>query len=129
MDEKELKAAFAAFLLETPNEPFVAALKLYPADKDRGEACRITFAWAKDPEVLAEIERIKSTGYRNKDVPTKEALIAEMWKIAQDKNVMPRDRNNAARLVAEVMAFIAKGSNEEDSKRMPTQPVYKVVTE
>lgn len=128
MTDTELKAAFAAFLLETPNEPLSAALKLYPAEKDRGAACRIAFAWPNDPDVIAEQLRLRADGYTGKKLPTKEEIIDEMWELARSKEVSPRDRANAARLIAEMQSFI-KQDQDTDSKRMPTAPVYKLVSE
>lgn len=128
MTESELKAAFAAFLLDNPAQPLGAALKLYPSEKDRGEACRIAFSWPNDPEVIIELERLKTVVVPNKDIPTKEQFIAEMWKLAKSENVSPKDRAAAGRLVGDVMGFVKTPSADEGlGKRMPMQPVYKIV--
>lgn len=129
MDEQQLKAAFAAFLLDNPSEPFAAALKLFPAEKDRGEACRVTFAWPKDPEVILEMERLKKDGVTNKNIPTKEEVIEQLWTLVKSEKVSAKDRGTNARLVAEMLGFIKKPDDDADSKRMPMAPVYKVVTE
>lgn len=129
MTDEELKAAFAAFLIESAT-PFEAALKLYPAEKDRGEALRITFAWPVDPAVIIEVERLKKDGAKNDAIPSKESVIEEMWLLAKNERVQPKDRATLARLVAEMLNYIPKVSDgSETSKRMPTSPVYKVVSE
>ena len=128
MTEDELKAAYAAFLLEAET-PFAAALLLFPAEAQRGEACRIAFAWPNDPIVILEIERLKANGVRNKKIPTKEQVIEQLWELVQDHKTSAKDRGTNARIIAEMLNFIDKGSNDAESKRMPTAPVYKVVNE
>lgn len=128
MDETQLKAAFAAFLLESATA-FEAALKLFPSESQRGEACRVAFAWPNDPAVIVEIERLKADGYKNKNIPTKEQVIEQLWKLVQDEKTSAKDRGTNARIIAEMLNYIDKGSLDADSKRMPSAPVYKVVTE
>lgn len=130
MTESELKAAFAAFLIDTPNDPFGAALKLFPSEQERGEACRITFAWPNDPEVIIEMERLKKSGHSNKNIPTKEKVIEQLWQLAQSDRTPPKDRVAMARLVAEMLAYIPRPSDgTSEAPRMPTAPVYRIVTE
>lgn len=132
MDESELKAAFAAFLIAEPAQDhtgaFAAALKLFPAEKDRGEACRVAFAWPTDPEVIIELQRLRNEGVNNAKVPTKEQVIETLWDLARNEKVAPKDRAVSARIVAEMMNFIPKAGDGEDTKRrMPTAPVYQIV--
>ena len=130
MDENEQKAAFAAFLLEDPSQPFVAALKLFPSDRERGKACQITFAWPNDPIVIEEMERIKSSpDYSNPDIPSKLDLIKSAKQLADNVNVAPKERIAALRLIAELQAFIVKAEASNDNRRMPSMPVYKMVNE
>ena len=132
MQEQEAKAAFAAFLLENPDRPFDAALRLYPSDRDRGEACRITFAWPTDPDVIGEMERIKnSPTYYNPNIPSKNDLIKSALETVNNARTLPKDRIAALRLIAELQAMIVKpeGANDPNNRRMPTAPVYRVVSE
>jgi len=124
-DELKLKAAFAAFLLET-GDRFAAAFKLYGAEKDRGEALRIAFAWEKDPAVIIEMERLKQN-QPNKNIPTKEQVIEQLWNMAQNEKVYAKDRSTAAFMVAKMLKYV--DSDDTESKRMPTQPVYQIVKE
>lgn len=127
MDEHQLKAAFAAFLLESAT-PFEAALKLYPSDKDRGEACRIAFAWVNDPEVIVEKKRLEADRPNDK-IPSKEAVIEQLWELVKNEKTTPKDRGMNARLIAEMLGYIKKSEDDENAGRMPSAPVYKVVTE
>lgn len=131
MTEEEQKAAFAAFLLVDPSQPFEAALKLFPSDRERGRACQVTFAWPDDPFVIEEMERLKSSPtYSNPDIPSKLDLIKSAKQLADNVNVAPKERIAALRLIAELQAFIVKAEAQNDNnRRMPSMPVYKVVSE
>lgn len=133
MDETELKAAYAAFLLEQPDTAsgrFAAALKLYPAEQDTGRACQISFSWPSDPVVILEIERLRKDGVGkpNSKVPTKEQVIELLWQMAANEKVPPKDRATSSFMIARMMKYVDDGESV-DSKRMPTAPVYKVVSE
>lgn len=130
MTESEMKAAFAAFLLETPDQPFAAALKLFPSDRDRGEACRITFAWPNDPEVMEEIARLQESGYGQKKPPTKAELIQMALDVYNHAFTSPKEKNAAIKLIADLQGMIVKAETLDiNSRRMPSAPVYKIVTE
>lgn len=129
MDENELKAAFAAFLLEDPTQPFAAALKLFPSESQRGEACRVTFAWPNDPFVIVEMERLKAITPANKNIPSKEAVIEELWNLVKGADKFPaKDRATAAFMIAKMLKYVDT-ADDGDSKRMPSAPIYKIVTE
>lgn len=126
-----LKAAFAAFLLESPDKPFEAALKLFPMEKDRGKACQVTFTWPQDPYVIAEMERLKSDGWSAYKPPTKFELIQKAMAIADNEKISPKERNAALKLAAELQGMIVKAStlDLDDNRKMPQHPLYKVVEE
>lgn len=130
MTENEQKAAFAAFLLEAPT-PLAAALKLFPSEKDRGLACRIAFEWPNDPEVILETERLKVEGTdAQKGLPTKEDIIRKLLDNANSQYASVKDKNAALRIIAEIQGHISKNPEDDSaSKRMPTAPVYKLVSE
>lgn len=126
MTETEQKAAFAAFLFSNPRQPLEAALKLFPADKDRGQACYISLNWPSDPEVLAEIQNLKDNGV-DPNAPTKTEIVKEMWDLARDDRYSGKDRVAAARLIAELNSLIKKDTDDSIPKSMPRAPVYKIV--
>jgi len=130
-EDTHLKAAFAAFLLETPNEPFAAALKLFPSERERGRACQITFSWPNDPEVIAEMQRIKeTTEYENPELPSKKKLIAMAMSIYDHPMTPAKEKNAAIKLIADLQGFIVKAESLDiNTRRMPTAPVYKIVNE
>ena len=133
-DEYPLKAAFAAFLLETPDKPFEAALKLFPSDRERGKACQITFSWPNDPEVIAEMRRLReSEEYENPELPSKKKLIAMLMAVHDDIKLSPqekKERISAIKLMADLQGHIVKAESLDiNTRRMPTAPVYKIVTE
>lgn len=131
MQEESLKAAFAAFLLETPDKPFEAALKLFPSDRERGKACQITFSWPQDPFVIAEMQRLKeTTEYENPELPSKKRLIAMAMEVYSNKFTPPKEKNAAIKLIADLQGFIVKAESLDiNNRRMPTAPVYKIVSE
>lgn len=138
MDNEEinLKVAFAAFFVELTQNgkapmaaAFEAALRLYPAEKDRGTACQVSFSWPNDSTVILEIARLEEEGITKK-LPKKQDAIELAWKLASSDNVAPKDRVAMLRLMADMSGFIAKiAESDIESKRMPTAPVYKMVTE
>lgn len=128
--DDELKAAFAAFLLETPKEPFVAALKLYPSEKDRGKACKITFEWPSDPFVLEEMERLKADPtYGQEDILTKKDLIRMALEVYNNPYTSAKEKNGAIRLIGELQSLLGKDAGIDTAKRMPLMPVYKIVNQ
>jgi hypothetical protein len=132
-DEKSQKAAFAAFYISEPQNhqgAFAAALKLFPSDRERGKACQVSFSWPNDPEVIAEIERIKeTTEYEDPDLPSKKKLIQMALDVYKNEYTSAKEKNSAIKLIADLQGFIVKAESGADLKRMPTMPVYKVVSE
>ncbi len=131
MTETEQKAAFAAFSLEYPDEsPLSWAIRIFPAEKDRGLACQAAYNWPEDAEVVAEIIRLKNTGSASqKGLPGKDDLVRLLWSLAQNEKVSPKDRKDTIRVIAEVQGHIVKANEDEAPKRMPSKPVYKIVRE
>lgn len=111
MTEAEEKKLFAIELLKTPNEPFVAALKLFPNNNNR--ALRIATEWPRDSEVLEIIQGVKDGGKELDFLPSKADLARKVW----DKLEQPwHDADGftkLGKLYADVLGFIPKagGSN------------------
>lgn len=129
MQEESLKAAFAAFLLETPDKPFEAALKLFPSDRERGKACQITFSWPQDPFVIAEMQRLReTTEYEDPELPSKKRLIAMAMEVYSNQFTPPKEKNAAIKLIADLQGFIVKAESLDiNNRRMPTAPSYTIV--
>ena len=104
-EDKEYKTYFAEFLLDTPDDPFKAALKVFPENINR--ALRVAKEWYRDPFVLSEIKRIKTKGTDLETLPTEADLAREIWdraKLADSDD----DAVKLFKLYAEVRGFINK---------------------
>ena len=108
LDERDLKRRFALELLRTPNEPFNAARRVFPADT--ATAIFKSVAWPSDPEVLAFIAELTRVEPEQRLLPTKDQMARKIWDIATDteRKVDPRDRLHGLRLFGEVMGYIEK---------------------
>lgn len=136
MNEEQLKAQFAAFFSKTdpalsPHERgFQAARQLFPAEKDRGAMLMAAFHWPADPAVIGALAQMEDERPTAKGVPTKEEVIAEMWAQVLNERTPPKDKAATARLVAEMLKYIPKQGDEDNSnQQMPREPVYKIVNE
>lgn len=104
-DDKEYKGYFAEFLIESPDDPFTAALKVFPQNTQR--ALRIAQEWPRDPYVLSEVKRLKAEGGDMDGLPTKADLAREIWNTAKG-NVEPDEKVKLLKLYGEVRGFIDK---------------------
>lgn len=103
--DKEYKLAFAELLLQTPDDPFTASLKLFPTNTNR--AVRVAGEWPRDPVVTAEMKRLRSEGHDIEKLPTKADLAREVWKRAQAE----QDSEAATKLFklyGDIRGFIVK---------------------
>lgn len=113
-NESEEKAAFAALLLKTPNEPFKAALALFPDNTSR--ALWVANHWVADPEVLAAQKNLKDTLGEFAGLADKSELARSIWErmqgtqTADGRTIPPTadDFAKLAKLYAEVRGFIEK---------------------
>lgn len=99
MDVSALKRQFAANLYGEPGNPFQAALKMFPDDV--GTAAQHAVEWVNDPEVLAEIERLKNDPSEN-PLPTKIEAAQAAWDLANNIFLKGKERVDALRLFAEI---------------------------
>lgn len=105
VDDRELKARFAREWARRPDEPFRVAFGLIPDTTGAALACT---AWQKDPEVLAELARIRGQEPQAATLPTKEDLARGLWDMSEDLTKSYNERLAAKRQYAEVMGFIQK---------------------
>uniref|UniRef100_A0AAU6VZR6 Terminase small subunit n=1 Tax=Pseudomonas phage Pavpe01 TaxID=3138545 RepID=A0AAU6VZR6_9VIRU len=93
MDDTKSKAAYAAFLLKE-RDPFKAACMLCP--DDTGRALWHATNWPNDPEVLAEMERLRNSPDKLGQIASKFELARFYWDLAQDSKLDAKDRIAAA---------------------------------
>lgn len=93
MDSTKSKAAYAAFLLKE-RDPFKAALLLCP--DDTGLALWHASNWPNDPEVLAEMQKLRNSPEQLTGIATKFELARFYWDLAQDDKLDAKDRIAAA---------------------------------
>lgn len=105
-DSDENKKAFALALLKNPNDPFGAALKVFP--RDTGYCLRIAQFWPNDEVVLAEQNRLQSENDEMHFLPGKAELARQVWNRVSAENVSHDDFVKLAKLYADVRGFIAK---------------------
>lgn len=130
-ETNELKAAYAALLLRSPNEAFKAAMQLFPGETSR--ALQISNEWPVDSFVIKEMARLEKAGLNG--LPTKNELAMKIWEMVEDKRgstnpawaIAPKDRIAAGKLYADIMGFIAGTELPDDDEETQKTPVYKVV--
>jgi hypothetical protein len=101
-----MKKAFAAALLQHPNNAFEAALSIVP---DTGRALRIYTEWTNDPVVIEERNKLTEDCEELDLLPDKAKLAKEIW----DRMVecrSPEDFGKLAELYGKVRGFIEKPS-------------------
>ncbi len=115
-NEIEEKLKFAELLLKTPDEPFKAALALFPDDVSR--ALWVAAHWPADPDVKAAQEEALADSGSLSFLPSKAELARDIWqrmqgtKTVEGRLISPDadDYAKLAKLYAEVMNFIEKPS-------------------
>lgn len=78
---REMKLRYAAAMLRV-HEPTKAALAIFPDDP--GKALQIVNSWPHDDLVLAEMERLAELNGPEAYLPTKQAILVEIKKRADD---------------------------------------------
>lgn len=104
MSDTEDKRAFALAWLRQPDDAFKAACEIWPNDTQK--ALKASSFWVRDPEVIAERERLLDEHGEEAFLPSKHDLAREIWKLTQDG--LREDRIKAMKLYAEVRGFIEK---------------------
>lgn len=111
-DSDEAKRAFALELIKNPNNPFQAALVLFP--NDTGWCLRMAREWINDPIVVAEKEAILEKHNELDFLPGKVTLCRAIWERMNGgdagRYVGNEDFVKLAKLYAEVMDFVPKTS-------------------
>lgn len=114
--ELEEKKLYAAALIREP-DPFKAALSLFKNNTNR--ALKAAHFWPDDPDVLAEIQRLKNDVGETNLLPNKADLARAVWQRMQGVEygemrvpIETDDYAKLAKLYGEIMGFIEKpGTN------------------
>lgn len=124
--EKKDKAAFAAFLSQTPDDPLGAALKVYPGNT--GMALRISNYWVFDPFVTEERARIAAASIGDDPEAVKKYLDTKARKLIEDETrVQAKDRLSAMEFLAKLHKVIDVETDADKEFQLPPEPTYKVV--
>lgn len=126
MNEIDLKKEFAECLLKYPNDPFKAALEVFP--DDNGIALKMANEWPIDKEVLA----FKKELLKDRDpldfVPQKAELAMKIWNAMNTPGIYVEDLAKLGKLYHEIIKKEEKGGEvlnslgdafAEISKRLP----------
>lgn len=111
--------------METPDDPFKAALALYPDDTPT--ALRIAHEWPKDRAVMSALRaRIQDTDEEDY-LPTKAELARKVWAKMDSGSIDADEFAKLARLYGEVRGFIEKPTtNINNNTQNLMQPVMVV---
>jgi len=105
--ELEEKKAFAFQLIENPNDPFQAALNVFPSNTTR--ALRIAHEWKNDKDVIEFKKQYLKSEDALKNVATKAELARETWRRLQ---AIPAEEVDAfvkiGDLFGKIMGYIQK---------------------
>lgn len=109
MEEKDYKREFAGYLLRKPDDPYWAALQVYPDDTQL--AALIARTWPIDPEVMRLKKELVDANGAAFYLPQQEELARTLWARMHDRNVTPDEFAKLAKVYAEVMGLISKNIN------------------
>lgn len=125
MMNPENKAAFAAFLLESPADPFKAAQKLCP--DNTGVALWVATNWANDPEVMTIVNGLKGDPKNLSSIASKYDLARLYWDMAQDTKLDAKDRIAAAEKFGAVAEYYDPKANKSTTVNIDNAPRVMVV--
>lgn len=104
MTEAEEKGKFAELLLKHPNDPFKAALILFPDNTNR--ALMVASQWPFDSEVIAARNELNEDDF----LPSKADLARSIWERMQNERLTADDYTKLGKLYADIRGFIQKAS-------------------
>lgn len=125
MTDREQKEEFVRFLLETPDDPFKAALRLFPDDTNK--ALRAAHEWPRDPDVIASMRARKEDSNEEDFLPSKAELARKVWAKMNSGTLDPEEFAKMARLYADIRGYIEKPTtNINNNTQNLLQPVMVV---
>lgn len=106
-EELALKLAFAKLFLKM-NDPFKAALQLFP--EDTSKAVKMAMEWPKDALVVAEMSTLQDEDETDglEFLPSKAEYARQVWESANEENVPHEERTKRLKLYGEIRGFIEK---------------------
>jgi len=127
LDENELKEQFVGFLLQNPDDPFKAALGLFPEDTNR--ALRVAHEWPHDKYVQTAMKSRMSEGDDEELLPTKSELARKVWGKMNINGLEADEFAKLARLFGEIRGFIEKPSTTINANSQTLLQPVMVVTD
>lgn len=106
--EPALKKAFALELLRNPDNPYQAALKLFPGFQNSGRAAHVARDWLHDPDVLAEQQKLLDERGDEAFLPTLAETARHVFDLAKRDNISVGESLASYRLYAEMRGFLKK---------------------
>lgn len=126
----EEKERFTAAWVEY-NDPFKAALSLFPADDSESTPRALLMATSlpNDVYVLKLKNEMLNGGKDCDGLPTKGQFARSIIEMTNSDRIPITEKRHLLRLYAEVMGFVVKPNEGETakSKPLPSAPVYKIV--
>lgn len=121
-DSTEKKREFALQWLREPGDSFKAACEVFGSDTK--SALYASTFWIRDPEVIAEKERLLAAEDDGESafLPTKAEMLRDLYELT--KRGEEKDRVSAFKLYAEVRGWMPKGGtnvNIDQSTRTTNQ--------
>lgn len=111
----DYRQLFARELLRSPDQPFDAALRVFPHDP--AMAIQVSASWPFDPEIKAMQQYLLETEGVETYLPTKEQTAAEILAVARASRDND-DKLKAYKLFGDIMGYIEKpqiNSNNENN--------------
>lgn len=109
MTQEELKIKFAEELFRLPDNPLKAALNVF-GEENIPIASRMAIEWPKDEFVIQELNKLKVV----KTVPSRDEVVNRLWELSKDRNVDPKDKVGALKVLAEVCGYIEQKGTKID---------------
>ena len=109
--QEELKIEFAKAWLRYPDDPYAAAKFAFPGEGNRGLALQAAYLWVNDSFVLEQrkqlIEIAPEVG-----LPGKEDQLRDLYAIAANQEIDPKERVAAHKLYAEIKGYLQQKGPE-----------------
>jgi hypothetical protein len=110
--DAEAKQRYAQFLVQHPDTPEghrAAAVRLFPLPAQKSLALEVAHKWPSDPLVIEFLVDLRKTAEdddgQKTTLPTREQILEDIYRIAQDGHKPTSDRLSAYRAYADIAGF------------------------